>query len=65
MQAAGILAQAGARLDAGDLAGAVDLLNTLDQPSQQAMGDWLTQARNLAAAHAALITMAQPAAGPP
>ena len=56
--AAGALAEAGARLDAGDLAGAVAVLNTLNQSSQQAMAGWLSQARDLLAARAALGALA-------
>lgn len=56
--AAGVIAQAGALLQAGDLAGAVARLDTLSLPAQQAMGGWLAQARALLAARAALIAMA-------
>jgi len=57
--AAGILDQAKASLDSGDLAGAVDDLDTLSTPAQRAMGGWLSQARALVAARAALIAMAE------
>jgi len=56
--AAGIINQAQAALDAGDLAGAVTALDTLSPPAQRAMGAWLAQARALVAARAALMTMA-------
>ena len=56
--AAGALAEAGARLDAGDLSGAVNVLDTLSQGTQQAMAGWLTQAKDLLAARAALATLA-------
>ncbi len=56
--AAGAVAQARERLDAGDLAGAVAALDALTPPSQAAMGDWLSQARDLLAARAALISLA-------
>lgn len=56
--AAAVLAQAQARLDAGDLAGAVGLLNTLSTSTQAAMADWLGQARDLLAARAAITTQA-------
>jgi hypothetical protein len=56
--AAAIVEQAGALLNAGDLAGAVAELNNLSPTTQSAMGDWLTQARDLLAARAALIAMA-------
>jgi len=56
--AAGVLAQARLQLDAGDLAGAVAQIDTLSAPTQAAMGAWLTQARALLAARAALIQLA-------
>jgi hypothetical protein len=56
--AAAVLAQARLLLDAGDLAGAVAQIDTLSQPTQAAMGAWLTQARALLAARAALIQLA-------
>ncbi len=56
--AAAITAQAQALLDAGDLAGAVAALDGLSPETQAGLGDWLTQARNLLAARAALISMA-------
>jgi len=55
--AAGVLAQAKLALDAGDLAGAVAQIQTLSQPTQQAMGAWLAQAQALLAARAALAVM--------
>ena len=56
--AAAVLAQAQARLDAGDLAGAVSLLGTLSASTQAAMADWLAQARGLLAARGAIIAQA-------
>jgi hypothetical protein len=56
--AAGVIEQARADLDAGDLAGAVAVLDTLSLTTQQAMGSWLGQARDLLAARAAIATMA-------
>lgn len=57
--AAAVLSQAQAALDAGDLAGGVQKISTLSLPAQQAMGAWLTQARALLAARAALLNLAQ------
>ncbi len=56
--AAGAVTQARERLDAGDLAGAVAALDALMPPSQAAMGDWLSRARDLLAARAAMISLA-------
>ncbi|GLR68753.1 hypothetical protein GCM10010909_34350 [Acidocella aquatica] len=56
--ASGALAQAATLLGAGDLAGAVAQVGTLSESTQQAMGGWLTQAKALLAARAALIAMA-------
>jgi hypothetical protein len=56
--AAGALAAAQTDLDAGDLAGAVAQLQTLSSATQAAMGTWLTQAKALLAARAALVSMA-------
>jgi hypothetical protein len=56
--AAGVIAQAQALLEAGDLAGAVAQLDTLSESTQEAMGNWLVQARALVAARAAMISMA-------
>ncbi len=56
--ASGVLAQAQALLEAGDLAGAVAQVDRLDQTTQQAMGGWLARAKALLAARAALIAMA-------
>jgi hypothetical protein len=58
--AAAILAQAQQSLNAGDLAGAVAALDQLSPTTQQAMGTWLTQARALLAARAAIATLADP-----
>jgi hypothetical protein len=58
--AAAILAQAQQLLNAGDLAGAVTTLDQLSPATQQAMGAWLTQARALLAARAAIGTLADP-----
>lgn len=56
--AAGVLSQAQSLLDAGDLAGAVAQIGTLSLTTQQAMGEWLGQAKALLAARQALIAMA-------
>jgi hypothetical protein len=56
--AAGVIAQAQAELDAGDLAGAVAQLRTLSLTTQRAMGPWLNQAQALLDARAALRTLA-------
>jgi hypothetical protein len=56
--ASGVLAEAQAELDAGDLAGAVAQVETLSAPTQAAMGNWLSQAKALLAARAALAGMA-------
>jgi hypothetical protein len=58
--AAAVLAQAQQLLNAGDLAGAVTTLDQLSSTTQQAMGTWLTQARALLAARAAIGTLADP-----
>jgi hypothetical protein len=55
--AAGVIAQARAALNAGDLNGAVSVLDTLSVTTQAAMGPWLTQARDVLAARAAIISM--------
>ncbi|HTJ90806.1 MAG TPA: mitofilin family membrane protein [Acidocella sp.] len=59
--AAAVIAQARTLLDAGDLAGAVAELGKLSATTQAAMGGWLTQARALVAARAALAEMARQA----
>jgi hypothetical protein len=56
--AAGILAHAQTALDAGDLAGAVAAVATLNGPVAQALAPWLDQARALLAARAALADLA-------
>jgi hypothetical protein len=56
--AAAITGQAQALLDAGDLGGAVAALDGLSPTTQAGLGNWLTQARDLLAARAALIGMA-------
>jgi hypothetical protein len=56
--AAGVIEQARADLNAGDLAGAVGVLDTLSLTTQAAMGGWLGQARDLLAARAAIANMA-------
>jgi hypothetical protein len=56
--ASGVIEQARALLNAGDLAGAVAQLDTLSSTTQQAMARWLAQARAVLAARAALIAMA-------
>ena len=52
--AAGVLDRARERLDAGDVAGAVELAGSLSGEQAAAMGDWLTDARALLDARAAL-----------
>lgn len=52
------LSQAKAALDAGDLAGAVNAVETLKGPPAQAMASWLADAKGLIAARAALADMA-------
>jgi hypothetical protein len=59
--AAAITTQAQALLDAGDLAGAVTTLDGLSPTTQAGLGNWLIQARELLAARAALISMANQA----
>lgn len=56
--AAGLLATAQTRLDAGDLAGAVRSVGALTGPAAQAMAGWLAQAKALLEARAALATWA-------
>ncbi|HEX3349030.1 MAG TPA: mitofilin family membrane protein [Acetobacteraceae bacterium] len=53
-----VLDAARAKLNAGDLAGAVAELDRLDGAAAQAMADWLGQAKSLLAARAALVSMA-------
>ena len=57
--AAETLGRARDRLDAGDLAGAVAALGSLDGPAAQAMADWRDQAQALLDARAALAGMAR------
>lgn len=54
---AGVLAHARQALEAGDLAGAVATLDGLTGPAAAAMADWVSQARTLLDARAALATM--------
>lgn len=56
--AAGLLATAQTELDAGDLAGAVRSVGALTGPAAQAMAGWLSQAKALLDARAALATWA-------
>ncbi len=57
--AAAITAQAGEKLNAGDLAGAVAILtNGLSQSTQAALGPWLPNAEALLAARSAIVTLA-------
>lgn len=56
--AAGILAHARSALDSGDLQGAADTVGTLGGPAADAMAGWLSQARDLLAARAALAALA-------
>jgi hypothetical protein len=57
--AAEVLGQAEARLDAGDLAGAVAALNGLDGAAAQAMASWRAEAQSLLDARAALAQLAR------
>lgn len=57
--ATSVLAQAQARLDAGDLAGAVATLDQLDAAAAKAMADWRDQAQSLLDARAALAGLAR------
>ena len=52
--AAGVLERARTALDAGDLAGAVAAVDSLNGAAAQAMAGWLAQARALLDARAAL-----------
>ena len=54
----GVLDHARQALDAGDLSGAVNVLNGLAGPAAAAMADWVGQARALLEARAALASMA-------
>ena len=56
--AAGMLAEAQTRLNAGDLSGTAAAVSKLTGPAAQAMADWLAQAKALLAARAALDKMA-------
>ncbi len=57
--AAEVLGRAQARLDAGDLAGAIAALDALDGPAAQAMAPWRSEAQALLDARAALAEMAR------
>jgi hypothetical protein len=57
--ATSVLAQAQARLDAGDLAGAVAMLGQLDAAAARAIGGWRDQAQALLDARAALAALAR------
>lgn len=57
--AATVLAEAHARLQAGDLAGTLSALDALDGPAAQAMAGWRAQAQSLLDARAALSKMAR------
>jgi hypothetical protein len=57
--AARVLGEAAARLDAGDLAGAMAALDALDDPARDAMAGWRGQAQALLDARAALAQMAR------
>jgi hypothetical protein len=52
------LGQAREALDAGDLKGAISVVETLRGPPRQAMSDWLAQAKALADARLALANLA-------
>jgi hypothetical protein len=54
-----VLDQARARLDAGDLAGAVTALDGLDPGAAKAMADWRARAQSLLDARAALASLAR------
>jgi len=54
-----VLAEAGTRLDVGDLAGAVGALDQLDPTAAKAMAGWRAQAQSLLDARAALAGMAR------
>ena len=54
-----VLDQARARLDAGDLAGAVAALDALDAGAAKAMAEWRGRAQSLLDARAALATLAR------
>ena len=56
--ASGILARARTALDTGDLTGAVNAAAALTGPAAAAMAPWLTDARALIEARAALLTLA-------
>jgi hypothetical protein len=56
--AAGVLARAERLLDAGDLAGAVQAVETLGGSAAAAMASWLGQARDLLAAREAMTALA-------
>ena len=56
---AGILARAQTALDAGDLAGAVAAVGSLQGTAAEAVAGWLANAKALLAARAALATMAE------
>ncbi|MCX7381872.1 MAG: hypothetical protein NT133_10760 [Alphaproteobacteria bacterium] len=58
--AAATLAAAQARLEAGDLGGAVAALGLLDPPAAAAMAAWRNEAAAVADARAALVAMARP-----
>jgi hypothetical protein len=59
--AAIVLARAQALLDAGDIAGAVNAVDTLKGQPAQAMANWLTDAKSLLGARSALADMADQA----
>lgn len=56
--ASGIIDHARAALDAGDLAGTVQTLETLSGPAAQAVAPWVQQAKQLLAARAGLFDLA-------
>ena len=55
---AGVLAHAGELVDAGDIAGALGLLQQLPEPAKAAVAGWTGQAQGLLDARAALASMA-------
>jgi hypothetical protein len=60
-QSATVLSHAQAALDAGDIAGAVDALNTLKGAPGKVMANWLADAKALLSARSALADMADQA----
>ena len=55
--AAGVLARAQDAMSAGDLAGTVQIVETLQGPAREAMASWLAEAHQLLDARAALSSL--------